>query len=43
MKAYNLIYENSLVGYQIDTNTGMGVVDVDIDTAAKYRIEPDVI
>lgn len=42
MKAYNLIYENSVVGYRIDTNTGLGVVDIDIATADKYRIEPDI-
>lgn len=42
MKAYNLIYENSVVGYRIDTNTGLGVVDIDIATADKYGIEPDV-
>lgn len=43
MKAYNLIYENSVVGYRIDTNTWLGVVDIDLETADKYDIKPDVI
>lgn len=43
MKAYNLIYENSVVGYRIDTNTGLGVVDIGIESADKYDIKPDVI
>lgn len=43
MKAYNLIYENSVVGYRIDTNTGLGVVDIGIESADKYDIKPDII
>lgn len=43
MKAYNLIYENSVVGYRIDTNTGLGVVDIGLESAYKYDINPDVI
>lgn len=43
MKAYNLIYENSVVGYRIDTNTGLGVVDIGLESADKYDINPDVV
>ena len=43
MKAYNLIYENSVVGYRIDTNTGLGVVDIDLETANKYGINPEIV
>lgn len=43
MKVYGLIYNNELVGYRINTNTGLGVVDIDLETADKYDIKPDVI
>ena len=43
MKAYGLIYDNELVGYRIDTNTGLGVVDIGLESADKYDINPDVI
>lgn len=43
MKAYGLTYDNELVGYRIDTNTWLGVVDIDLETADKYDIKPDVI
>lgn len=43
MKAYGLIYDNELAGYRIDTNTGLGVVDIGLESADKYDINPDVI
>lgn len=43
MKAYGLIYDNELVGYRIDTHTWLGIVDIGLESADKYDINPDVI
>ena len=43
MKSYQLIYNNELAGYRINTETGLGAVDIDLETADKYDIKPDVI
>ena len=43
MKSYQLIYNNEPVGYRINTETGLGIVDIDIETAEKYDIKPDVL